>query len=608
MKRRFAVMVLTDSVTTPRSGRFSRFLSSVLPGSRLQNYLEFLSGSGIPFEPVQVRDFSPERVVDAHTIHFSAILLACRPRETPEKIRTLLAGFSSRFGISLIADAFLFADETFQAPFGIKSRSIFPRFSGRILDVAGNVLYRAVPHPYSPKGADWGVRPSLRFLLQSWFAKKIEIVPEARIEAMHGNGLPAVVVHSLGKAANYFLNFHPALVLKDGAPIHGLLRRLIASNAHAVPVSKALEGIGVLRLDDPGSAERVHLEGFNDGVLSARAWREIIDDLQAEAARLNVAAVPSWVDDGDAGKGVLTVGGRVVNDRIPGAHYPAWEVKFRRKDRSADHDYVAPFKAIREGVRRGVLSILSHGLTHITPQQDRWLAAGDRFTNSAWYREFSKDTNGVAARMNKSARLLSQYFGIVPAVLVPSGHKFTPNTPGQAGLAGFKVFSAKSTFLLEAGNIFENRKLRAVYPEETSEGAALAEAGYPVILVLHDYDLLIRGPARLREMIQWWRKRGIHSFPSLETLALAVAARLEAVSEEDGSVRVEVDLNAFPPDSGKDPVFWLKIGGRPVSAEVNGNPRNEDLKWTGKATLFPVRLDQAIDGRLCLVLGFGEGA
>ncbi|KMP11581.1 hypothetical protein UR09_02990 [Candidatus Nitromaritima sp. SCGC AAA799-A02] len=606
MKQRFAVLIISGSEKTSKTGRFSRVLSNLRPGSRLQNYSEFLSGSGIPFETVQVGDLSSEQIVNGDTVRFSAIILICRSREIPETIWANLTKYSLQFGISLITDSFLFTDANFLTPFGIRKDTGFPKLSGRILDTEGNVLYRAIPYPYSSKGADFGIRPLLRMLLQSWFAKRVVAIPETQIEAVHGKSLPAVVAHSFGQARNYFLNFYPALVLKDGSPIHTLLRRLILSNPHAIPVSPSLEGVGVLRMDDPGSAERVHLEEFNKGVLSAETWQGIIYELKKAEAHMNVAVVPNWVDDGEGNKGQLTVGGRVVEDRIPGAHYPAWDVEFLRNDRTTVYDYVSSFRAIRKGVEQGVLSILSHGLTHITPDQDRWLSAGDRYTNTRWYREFSRDTSDVVERMKESARLLTKYFGTVPEILVPSGHKFTPKTPAQAGSAGFKVFSSKTTFFIEAEKIFENRKLRAIYPEETSEGVALVEAGYPLIIVLHDYDLLQNGPARLKGMIQKWRETGIDSFMSLANLALALTTRLEATCLEDGSVRVEVDFRTCPRVPEKNPVMWLKIGGKPFSAEVNGDLRDEDLKWTGKVTLFPLRPAQAVDGWLRVVLRFGE--
>ncbi len=608
MKHRFAVLVLAGLEKAPGFGKCPRILSPLMPGSRLQNYCEFLSGSGIPFETAEVQNFSPDRVVDDHTIHFSAILLACRPSEIPPALWKRLTEFSSKFGVSLIADSFLFSDSNFLTPFGIERLSRLPRLSGRILDTERNILYRAVPYPYSPKGLDIGARPALRMFLQNWFSRKVSTAPAAGVEAAHGNGNPAMVSHSFGAATNYFLNFHPAFVLMDGNPMHALLRRLIASNPHAVPVSWALDGIGVLRMDDPGSAERVHLEGFNAGSLTEETWQGIIQELNAEKAHMSVAVVPSWVDDGDAGKGQLKVGGRVVENRTPGAHHPSWEVEYRRKDRETVYDYAGAFRAMRQGVEQGVLSILSHGLTHITPQQDQWLAAQDRFTNSRWYREFSSNTADAVERMKQSAIFLGKYFGVMPETLVPSGHEYTPETPALAGKAGFKFFSARSVFFTHVGKIFENRKIRGVYPEEILEGVALAQAGYPSVIVLHDFDLLENGPARLKEMIQKWRKYGVHSFLPLETVGMALAARLEAALEEDGTVRVEIDFRSCPRVPGKDPTLWLRIGGKPVSVEVNGDRRNEDLKWKDGAALFPVQPAQAVDDRLNLVFRFGEGA
>lgn len=606
MKRRFAVLVITDSEETRRAGRFSRLLSSVRPGNRLQNYSEFLSGSGIPFETVLARNFSPEQVVDAQTIRFSTIIVACRTCGIADSLQTRIAELSSRFGISLITDAFLSVSSRFLSPFGILRCAGLPKFSGQILDDEGNVLYRAIPHPYSSKGLGTGIRPFLRMLLQNWFARRIVVAPGVGVSAVHENGFPAIVSHTFGGATNHFLNFHPALVLKDGNPVHAQLRRLITARAHAIPVSLSMEGIGILRMDDPGSAERVHLEGFNEGVLSATVWQEIIHVLRETEAHLSVSIVPHWVDDGDAGKGRLSVDGQVIEARIPGAHYPSWDVEFRRKDRAIVYDYVTAFRAIRKGVEEGVISILSHGLTHITPHQNRWLAAQDRFTNTRWYREFSSEAGGVVARMQEGARLLNKYFGTVPDILVPSGHQFIPKTPARAGLAGFRVFSSKSTFLLDGKRIFENRKIRAVYPDESFEGVPLAQAGYPLIVVLHDYDLLQEGSARLNAMIRQWRARGIRRFLPMQTLALALAARLEVVCREDGSVQVDLDFSAYPAVVGIESVLWLKIEGRPATAAVNGNLRSEDLTWNGEFSLFPVRLAEAVENRWCLILRFEE--
>ena len=109
-----------------------------------------------------------------------------------------------------------------------------------------------------------------------------------------------------------------------------------------------LEGSLVLRMDDPGGAQNVYLRGWTYPKLIESEWGELGADLRRRHGRLSICYVSGWVDDGDAARGTLEVGGQPVA-RVPGRVHPSPLVTYR--DRAglapgAVHDYEAEYRGI----------------------------------------------------------------------------------------------------------------------------------------------------------------------------------------------------------------------------------------------------------------------
>ncbi len=49
-------------------------------------------------------------------------------------------------------------------------------------------------------------------------------------------------------------------------------------------------------------------------------------------------------------------------------------------------------------------------------------------------------------------------------------------------------------------------KVESAKIELSSQGVSLLKAGYPIVIVLHDYDLLQEGGARFKNLIQEWKE------------------------------------------------------------------------------------------------------
>src|SRR5713101_56685 len=83
------------------------------------------------------------------------------------------------------------------------------------------------------------------------------------------------------------------------------------ARAPGAPVAwHELERSLVLRMDDPGGAQNVYLRGWTYPKLTESEWGALGADLRRRNGRLSVCYVSGWVDDGDAARGTLEVGGR----------------------------------------------------------------------------------------------------------------------------------------------------------------------------------------------------------------------------------------------------------------------------------------------------------
>lgn len=589
MNSRFAILVLGDR---PDPCAPEEFLPR--PGSRAQNYLELLSGFGMPFDVAHGSVFDAATLVRDDVVRYSSIILALPFREIPAPTLDGLVHAARDLGIPLMTDTFLLADSKLLEPFGL-TRCRGLRFASRaITGVDGKILYRPKPYPHSFGRFDVGFRPLLRCLSQSWFRQQITLHENATAIATYGHNLPAIVSYNHGQATNYSLNFHPSFLLHDGSPMHEALRRILETNRNSRAVSFDLAHTACLRLDDPGCCERAHLNGFDDGCIAADEWRKLTLLLKNEAAHIDIAYVPQWVDDGDPHRSSLTNRGSAVENRVPGQHFNSWELVYSRPGRPGSHDYAAEYQAICHGLREGVFTILSHGFTHLTTNVPAWLRAGDKHANQRWYREFREEVTGekpskdlYVERMRQGAARIKEAFGVDADVLVPAAHAHTSETPEYARAAGFKLFSSDATYLLRPDGILVNRNVPAFYAVDLPWGVPASQAGYPFIFVFHDYDIYRRGVEWLADQIRVLRTSGIKRFLPLRELCFLLMGKIDAVT--CGS-RLEVTLD-FTDSLLPDTRIWrhgipIRVGAVIESMEINGSPFSGALTRDGVMTSF----------------------
>ncbi len=262
MKRHYRILILTDSEFNSKVMDFRSDRYSFIPGGRTKNYMELLAGFGIPYRIIDIRALHPDQCLKQDEIYYSAILFTSPIHNIRTDLFSFLTTYSFEYGVSLIADAFLITGKKMPAPFGLNNCSGLRLCIQGIRDKNKNLLYKAIHYPHSAKGFDIGIRPFLRFFLQSWFSRKIDLKKEAEPIAYYDKSRSAIVSCPFGKAVNYIFNFHPSLVLKNGNPMHYAIRNIFESNPHVASASFDLSNTACLRMDDPGSSERVHLEGY----------------------------------------------------------------------------------------------------------------------------------------------------------------------------------------------------------------------------------------------------------------------------------------------------------------------------------------------------------
>ncbi len=569
----------------------------LFPANRVRTYQEMLLAGGLRCDSQEIEALSADQLTSYQTI------IVCAPFKCfSRELFNALISASKVEGLSVISDSWLL-DKRATALFGVKSWRGFG-FSGSIRDRHTKLLAALYAYPHSEEGFAIGVRPLLRLLLQNWIVKRIVLNDTAQSEAYFSSRKPAIVTERFGIANNILLNFYPSLVFKNGGLIHDLFRRLLMQASTGIIAGFDLSKTACLRMDDLGSCERVHLEGFNCGVIDPNTWQQVRSILTREQAMLNIAYVPVWVDDGDQDRGTLTYQDEIVAKRIPGQMFASWKINYNQAGRENSHHYADEYLEIKQGVDDGVCYILSHGLTHISTHVEAWVKADDRYSNMKWYREFREMVTNqpvsdihLIKRLQESCTLLTEAFGCKPTILVQSAHEQTLEIPDISARAGYSVCSSRATFILQP-EISINRKIKAFYPSETATARQFSEAGFPVIYTFHDYDIYQHGSLWLEQQIDMLKSWGIERFVALEYLC---ALLMSEWNIEQQSQQVSLTIRFPGQIQGADqlPIFV----NHPIQDEQMINGQATSIKPARKGGIdvlaVPVNL---IDSNHCLVI------
>jgi hypothetical protein len=369
---------------------------------------------------------------------------------------------------------------------------------------------------------------------------------------IRGGKDPAILKYHYGKAVNYYITLQADRYLDRFNSMHRIVREFVKKNSGGGMVSVNLENTMILRMDDPGSCERVYLKGYDTLILAKEDWHDILGLLKKNHAKLSIMYVPLWLDDANFENGNLFIEGRQIKDRKAGIRYYSKDVTFVKRhggnlDRT--YDYHSEFLAIKEGIRTGSLDIESHGLTHVDTNTDSWYRARDRYDNLKWYHEFRHvhDNRDAAdddqtKMLRDSAEAIEEVWGIRPVAVTPSGHEQSKNSERIARDTGYKLFSSDYNAVLKNNMILRNDKIKSIFFESTRADRSMADSGYPIVGVFHDYEIANRGLSWLELCLSSWKKEGINRFMTLRELAGYLCAVIEACYMDD-RIYLQVDIS-----------------------------------------------------------------
>jgi hypothetical protein len=556
-------------VIAPEAPRGNVIVGDAQPSvsdSEYVDYAELLSACNYTFDICAPKDIAPDLFGDSESVKYSSIVLGVPLSELSERAVSLIRQISLELGVSLIA-AYDHPDDRSAAWFGIE------RFTGKkmLWPLKANIMRwpngdaPACVADYGPHSGLPGIR--LRgFRKLSWkqtFTKARSLIRSLQLPYMTAaratdtevlsttmRGEVLAWSYQFGNATNYYFALHGDLFLDKYNEMHRLVRSALDANSGHGMVCADVDSTMVLRLDDPGASKAEYVEG--GCLLTETEWNELGTVLEEVHAPLSVMYTPGWVDDGDHKSGNVFIDGEMLSARTPGALYDSARVKYVFFDSTKPpHDHVSEFRGLETLVNKRLVDIHSHGLTHLNPDHNAWAVAPDKRAAAPWYTEFydSKNdkpvsTDDQARAMEQSKNKIQELFGAPAEVLTPSGHKHNSECDVLAHAAGYDLFSVDYTGIMKRGSLIRNWKIPALMLYFKEPTASIEKAGYPVIGVIHDYEIKLN-LGRLRSIIDKWKAAGVKKYISLNSLAASLCSQIDAYySVRESKIEVRIILPA----------------------------------------------------------------
>jgi hypothetical protein len=401
------------------------------------------------------------------------------------------------------------------------------------------------------------------------------------------DGAPLIASRRVGRGAVATLGVHPGEVRDADGAGTALLKHLLIWGAAAPVAWLDLEGTLVLRMDDPGGAQSVHLKSWYYRKLDETDWAAVGTLLAERDARLSIAYVAGWIDDGDAERGCLIVDGRAPN-RVPGRVYPSPLVRYYDRAGHAPgtlHDYEAESRGVQALRRAGVADVELHGYTHMHPDHASWASAPDRYEAVHWFREFSRPAEPTIAELAPSERPLAlalatlhRHFSVRPTTLVCPGDDFTHHVQERALGLGLSLVSSYYLALRCGGRFCWSTHVCAPYLDEPD--ARWFRSGLPVIGYFHDRDLVRDGVDWLAGWLDRWRQAGARRLIDFRELASGLdrhlsldgragEAKLVVTSEDAPALVRPLPIAVRYPGGGAPTRLLVDLDGRCVRLEVD---------------------------------------
>ena len=304
----------------------------------------------------------------------------------------------------------------------------------------------------------------------------------------------------------------PTQAAVSGAPPDDPLDALrVLRDAMGALVRPDLRGVGVLRIDDPGSSQRRHLRPWQHEPVPPATWSALWSYLTG-FGRVSLFCCPGWVTDD----------GRLVRSRDVATQ---------------------EWCSLDDGVSRGVADLECHGYSHVDPDLAAWAAAPDRHDNPDWFRELWPGRLPDEPSVDAQAVILRAWqadCGQGTSVVAP-GERWWTNSLLAARQCGFDLFNSWEICRLQLHRPTWSTGIGSPYldapsPEHVSAGA-------PTVLYWHDRDMALYGPDWAPEQLDRWRDCGISRGLAFADLARVYAAPIEA--SYDGS-SVTVRAGSWP--------------------------------------------------------------
>ena len=567
--RRLKVLLLTSKqFLKPGTSLIGESSTFPFGDNELEDYVELLSASNIPFEIKYHDELLFEDIISNSMTKYSTIIMAVPEKSlSTENIDTINRA-SYDFGVSIIASY----DRV-----GPKTKTLFgiTRVKGKRYRFPCTVVIDKKMMPDRKIDTEiklgdgwkiplqkWGLRRHpiryfkihlKKFWEQVFSYEKIEISSGAEILALIKGRLdPAILKYQYGKAINYYIALQADSYLDRFNSIHRIVRGFIKENSGWGMVNINLEGAMGLRMDDPGSCERVYLKGYDTQILGKDDWNKISRLLKKNKAKLSVMYIPLWLDDANPENGSLFIIGKEIANRMKGTTYYSKDVTFIKRTENNNiikYDYQTEFNAIMEGIRLGSLEIECHGLTHLDTNLEQWLKAKDRYSNLKWYHEFrhvidNRDSTEKEQRkiLKDSAKAIKKVFGFLPVAVTPSGHEQSQNSEHVAHDNGYKLFSSDYNSIRKDDLIIRNDKIKSIFFAGTEPSSFFFKSGYPLVGVFHDYEIVKRGTDWLDGVLKDWKKCGYSKFITLRELAAYLCVSIEAF-ENQNELCVDIDVS-----------------------------------------------------------------
>jgi hypothetical protein len=387
----------------------------------------------------------------------------------------------------------------------------------------------------------------------------VESSPDSSVWATI-DGAPVITARRCGLGVIVTLGFHPSAARDADGCATALLKHLLICGAAAPVAWFDWTGTLVLRMDDPGGAQNVFKRTWCYPKLSEAHWRTIGEGLRARGARLSIAYVAGWVDDGDPARGTLALNGLPV-ERAPGRVYPSPLVQYRDLGGHAPgafYDYASECAGIQMLRQAGLADVELHGYTHMHPDSDMWAAAPDRYESASWFRELGQTAAPILLRRPRDQHPIAlgveafrRFFGIRPTTLISPGDEWTNDALERALEMGLELVDSYYLALRHAGRFCWCLHVCSPYLNEPS--SKWFDSGLPVVGYFHDKDAALEGPAWIDTWLGRWQECGAGRMIDFRELAAALGRRLRVIGEGEA-----LQLNVIH-DSAPDLVRPLPI-------------------------------------------------